>query len=407
MTAAGVGRAGRAGARERPRQRGQLQHPLLSAPPARPRGRRGRRPRRRPLRDRPLLPGLAAPRHRLELAARARQGRRAAGGRRHRLALARPDGVRDRAADRRRSWPTWRRSSRPARSRRGPVETFSTERSADTVARPMATEDVASILLRFGNGARGVGGGLADQRRPQELAPVGDRRLDERGRAGTRETPDHLWLGHRDRPERDPPPQPGADGPGRSRRRRAAGRPRRGLRRHVRRAVPGDLRRRRSRAVRREPAVRDVRRRPRRDARQRRDRRRAPRAGAGSTSIATRRDAARPSPPAGVAAPGGPRPDEARLADRAVPRHAARRGRRLGRRQRLRGHRDRLLADGDRADPALRRHVPHRRREPVREPGAARSRRDRGEGPRRSPASASTRTRSIPIRSTGRRSSAT
>ena len=37
----------------------------------------------------------------------------------------------------------------------GPVETFSTERSTDTVARAMGTEDVAAILLRFANGARG------------------------------------------------------------------------------------------------------------------------------------------------------------------------------------------------------------------------------------------------------------
>ncbi len=38
---------------------------------------------------------------------------------------------------------------------KGPVETFSTQRSADTIERPMATEDVATILLRFENGARG------------------------------------------------------------------------------------------------------------------------------------------------------------------------------------------------------------------------------------------------------------
>ena len=37
----------------------------------------------------------------------------------------------------------------------GPVETFSTERARDTVTRPMSTEDVATILLRFANGARG------------------------------------------------------------------------------------------------------------------------------------------------------------------------------------------------------------------------------------------------------------
>ena len=47
--------------------------------------------------------------------------------------------------------------------------------------------------------------------------------------------------------ERDPPPEPGADGRGRPRGRRAPGRPRGGLRRHVRGAVPGDLRGRRRR----------------------------------------------------------------------------------------------------------------------------------------------------------------
>ena len=38
----------------------------------------------------------------------------------------------------------------------GPVETFSTERSTETVARPIATEDAATILLRFDGGARGA-----------------------------------------------------------------------------------------------------------------------------------------------------------------------------------------------------------------------------------------------------------
>ena len=38
----------------------------------------------------------------------------------------------------------------------GPVETFSTERSTETVERDIATEDTATILLRFANGARGA-----------------------------------------------------------------------------------------------------------------------------------------------------------------------------------------------------------------------------------------------------------
>src|SRR6476661_5815277 len=38
----------------------------------------------------------------------------------------------------------------------GPVESFAMERSADTVARSISTEDTASILLRFDGGARGA-----------------------------------------------------------------------------------------------------------------------------------------------------------------------------------------------------------------------------------------------------------
>ena len=68
--------------------------------------------------------------------------------------------------------------------------------------------------------------------------------------------------------------------------------------------------------------------------------------------------------------------------------------------ERLRGPRDRLLAARDRPDPPLRRHEPHRRREPVGGQATRDRRRDRGQGPRRSPASATTPTRSIPTRRT-------
>jgi predicted dehydrogenase len=82
---------------------------------------------------------------------------------------------------------------------RGPVETFSTERSADTVTRKMATEDVASILVRFDNGARGsVAVSQISPGRKNSLQWEVD------GSAGAAawdsEMPDHLWLGHRDRP---------------------------------------------------------------------------------------------------------------------------------------------------------------------------------------------------------------
>src|SRR5262245_39654387 len=82
---------------------------------------------------------------------------------------------------------------------RGPVETFSTERSADTIERPMATEDVASILIRFDNGARGaVSVSQISAGRKNSLQWEIDGSTD--AAAWDSETPDHLWLGHRDRP---------------------------------------------------------------------------------------------------------------------------------------------------------------------------------------------------------------
>jgi predicted dehydrogenase len=85
------------------------------------------------------------------------------------------------------------------RQPRGPVETFSTERSADTDAREMATEDVASILLRFANGARGavsvsqISAGRKNSLQWEVDGSAGAAAWDS-------EAPDHLWLGHRDRP---------------------------------------------------------------------------------------------------------------------------------------------------------------------------------------------------------------
>jgi predicted dehydrogenase len=82
---------------------------------------------------------------------------------------------------------------------RGPVETFSTERASDTIQREMATEDVASILLRFGNGARGalavsqISAGRKNSLRWEIDGATSAAAWDS-------ETPDHLWIGHRDRP---------------------------------------------------------------------------------------------------------------------------------------------------------------------------------------------------------------
>jgi predicted dehydrogenase len=81
---------------------------------------------------------------------------------------------------------------------RGPVETFSTDRSADTVDREMATEDVASILLRFANGARGsVAVSQISAGRKNSLQWEIDG--SSSSAAWDSETPDHLWLGHRER----------------------------------------------------------------------------------------------------------------------------------------------------------------------------------------------------------------
>lgn len=82
---------------------------------------------------------------------------------------------------------------------RGPVETFSTERSGDTVEREMETEDAAAILLRFANGARGsvaisqISAGRKNSLQWEIDGSIASAAWDS-------ETPDHLWLGHRDKP---------------------------------------------------------------------------------------------------------------------------------------------------------------------------------------------------------------
>jgi len=82
---------------------------------------------------------------------------------------------------------------------RGPVETFATERSGDAVTREIGTEDAATILLRFANGARGL---LAVSQvspgRKNSLAYEIDGAAA--AAAWDSERPDELWIGHRDRP---------------------------------------------------------------------------------------------------------------------------------------------------------------------------------------------------------------
>jgi predicted dehydrogenase len=81
----------------------------------------------------------------------------------------------------------------------GPVETFSTERSADAVERRIATEDVATILLRFENGARGsVSVSQISAGRKNSLQYEIDG--SSAAWAWDSEQPDQAWIGHRDRP---------------------------------------------------------------------------------------------------------------------------------------------------------------------------------------------------------------
>ncbi len=82
---------------------------------------------------------------------------------------------------------------------KGPVATFSIDRNADTVGREMATEDVAAILLRFANGARGsVAISQISAGRKNSLRWEIDG--SDASAAWDSETPDHLWIGHRERP---------------------------------------------------------------------------------------------------------------------------------------------------------------------------------------------------------------
>ncbi|HET7727132.1 MAG TPA: Gfo/Idh/MocA family oxidoreductase [Candidatus Limnocylindrales bacterium] len=80
----------------------------------------------------------------------------------------------------------------------GPVETFATAQG-DTIAREIGTEDMATILLRYANGARGA---LA----VSQLSPGRKNSLEyeiDGSRAAVAwdsEQPDQLWIGHRERP---------------------------------------------------------------------------------------------------------------------------------------------------------------------------------------------------------------
>jgi predicted dehydrogenase len=95
---------------------------------------------------------------------------------------------------------------------KGPVETFATERAADTIQREMATEDVASMLIRFANGARGsvsvsqISAGRKNSLQWEIDGSSGAAAWDS-------ENPDHLWLGHREQPNEQLMRNPALMGP--------------------------------------------------------------------------------------------------------------------------------------------------------------------------------------------------
>jgi predicted dehydrogenase len=81
----------------------------------------------------------------------------------------------------------------------GPVETFSTDRSAETATRAISTEDTATILLRFAGGARGaVSISQISPGRKNSLVYEIDG--SDGAWAWDSEQPDQAWIGHRERP---------------------------------------------------------------------------------------------------------------------------------------------------------------------------------------------------------------
>jgi predicted dehydrogenase len=81
----------------------------------------------------------------------------------------------------------------------GPVLTFSTERATETIDREIRTEDVATILLRFESGARGlVAVSQVSPGRKNSLRYEIDG--STAAVAWDSENPDELWIGRRDEP---------------------------------------------------------------------------------------------------------------------------------------------------------------------------------------------------------------
>jgi predicted dehydrogenase len=81
----------------------------------------------------------------------------------------------------------------------GPVETFTTDRSAETVERDIATEDAATVLLRFDGGARGALS-ISQISPGRKNSLVYEIDGADGAWAWDSEQPDQAWIGHRDRP---------------------------------------------------------------------------------------------------------------------------------------------------------------------------------------------------------------
>jgi len=81
----------------------------------------------------------------------------------------------------------------------GPVETFSIDRSADTVERPIATEDTATILLRFDGGAKGAVS-ISQISAGRKNSLVYEIDGSDGAWSWDSEQPDQAWIGHRERP---------------------------------------------------------------------------------------------------------------------------------------------------------------------------------------------------------------
>ncbi|MCC5973982.1 MAG: Gfo/Idh/MocA family oxidoreductase [Rubellimicrobium sp.] len=89
----------------------------------------------------------------------------------------------------------------------GPVETFASAGAARTVPQRIETDDAAQILIRYANGAKGMMS-TSQVSHGRKNALFWDISGAKGSAAWHSETPDHLWLGHRDGPnqilQRDP-----------------------------------------------------------------------------------------------------------------------------------------------------------------------------------------------------------